>query len=181
MTVETTYAMQGSTTWSSWNDVGSSPSFLGVAAPGPSGLLVGGEPGVSEDAIEEELGLHRVSPRRQGLTAVPDTVQEVVNRSGEAECLRRRRPAEGLGRHLAHGRAVGPADRDPVGCGDVRARPVAVSVELLAPAAGVAGPHEHAGMTVVEPDERGHAVFLPAVLTGRVRADVDGLAPAVPA
>src|SRR3989442_5896994 len=49
------------------------PSLLGVAAPGPSGLLVGGEPGGGEDAIEEELGLHRVSPGRQGLTAVPDT------------------------------------------------------------------------------------------------------------
>src|SRR5215213_10284417 len=31
------------------NDVGSSPSLLGVAAPDPSGLLVGGEPSDSED------------------------------------------------------------------------------------------------------------------------------------
>src|SRR5215212_9451924 len=73
------------------NDVGSSPSLLGVAAPDPSGLLVGGEPSDSEDALEEELSLRRVIPRRQGRTAVPDTVQEVVNRSGEAERLRRRR------------------------------------------------------------------------------------------
>jgi hypothetical protein len=46
------------------NDVGSSPSLLGVAAPDPSGLLVGGEPGDGEDAIEEELGFRRVSPGR---------------------------------------------------------------------------------------------------------------------